>query len=114
MSRVPRQLVLLLAMLAIVPGCQSSEESLEDDLKQLGVTYLSFIDVKQESPSDWEELITFAEENDMWADEIRRARDAGCTVTWDLEIDPATADTTVLAEPPGEGRRLMADGGLER
>jgi hypothetical protein len=111
-------------MLAVVPGCQAEEdgnvesgnETIRDDLFHMGLSFQAYQEEKNASPSGWDEFISFAEENEGregggFPEHIRRVRDAGYSVTWDLGIFGVDYSTTVLAEPPGgAGLRLMANG----
>jgi len=99
-------------------GCTGSEAAkeikLRNDLKTLGLAYISYHDENQKGPASWEELIAYATKANLFPVAIQRVRDAGYEVTWNVKLSDVQGGTsnTVLAKPPGEGPKLMMDGSV--
>jgi hypothetical protein len=114
-----RSALLLLCVLCVAlvacQGCQPDKDAmLRNDLKSVGLAYISFFDENKKSPANWEELISFAERVNLYPDAAQRVRDAGYTMTWGANLnDQSAANDTVLASPPGTGPKLMMNGRVE-
>src|SRR5689334_13133351 len=97
--------LLIVAALVVVPGfagCDGGRAKLMEDLKYTGMAYHNYIDEKQAGPPDWEELIRCAQFYGITGEHIRRVRDAGYEMKWNVKLadikEPTS--TVVLAKPP--------------
>ncbi len=94
-------------------GAAAGATDIRKDLSTLGRAYGNYIDANAKGPADWQSLIDASPKE---ADVLKRARDAGVTVKWNLTYRKATAgaSNTVLAESPNGGPKLMLDGGVAK
>jgi hypothetical protein len=87
------------------------------DLAAVGIAYQYYHDAHRQGPPGWDEFIAFAEgQPDLDADAIRKVRDAGYQMQWNVEFRTVTAglSNTVLAENPAGGPKLMMDGSVQQ
>ena len=87
------------------------------DLAAVGSAYHYYHDVHRQGPPGWDEFIAFADgQSDLDADAIRKVRDAGYQMQWNVEFRTVTAglSNTVLAENAGGGPKLMMDGSVQQ
>jgi hypothetical protein len=94
-----------------------------NDLKQIGLTYLSFVDDKKKPPANLEELIAWAKEPNHQPEAIPVLQQAGpggkYVVLWNVNPikQPAGSSNTVLGHeskvPGATGMVLMADGSVQ-
>jgi hypothetical protein len=101
-------------MLTAGVGCGAGQARLANDLKATGLAYHAYYDDHKQGPPDWNELIKHAEEKNNFPDAIRRVRDAGYDMTWNVkfgELKTPMADT-VLAKPTKTGPTLWMDGSV--
>jgi hypothetical protein len=95
-------------------GAGSGEAGLRNDLKVIGLVYHNYHDEHRQGPPGWDEMIAYAESTNMDGNSIRRVRDAGYDVRWNLKFSEATdgMSNTVLAQRPAGGPKLMLDGSV--
>lgn len=96
---------------------EASAEMTAKDLAAVGTAYHYYHDVYRQGPPGWDEFIAFAEgQSDLDADAIRKVRDAGYQMQWNVEFRTVTAglSNTVLAQNPSGGRKLMMDGSVQQ
>ena len=120
---------LLLVMAAATCGCdqvnqaivqpaveEASQAVISEDLAAAGVAYHYHHDVHSQGPAGWDDFITFADaSDDLDAGAIRRVRDAGYQMQWNVRFRDVTEglSNTVLAESSGGGPKLMLDGSVQ-
>ena len=116
MLSAKRSVLLMCLAFVASQGCNANKEAvLRNDLKSLGLAYISYYDENRKSPANWDELIAFAKQSDLSPDAIQRVRDAGYEVTWNADLNalPEGAANTVLAKKStGDGPQLMMDGSV--
>jgi hypothetical protein len=116
MSRAKAAFFLSCLALLVCSGCGGANQAkLRNDLKATGLAYHGFQEDNKKAPSNWDELIAYAEKANLFPDGIKRVRDAGYTMTWDVKLSELKepASSTVLAKPPGTGPTLMMDGSVK-
>jgi hypothetical protein len=110
MNRPP--IHLLLPLLAFL-GCASGEAKHVNDLKAMGLAFVSFCDDNKQGPANWEELIEYAKKVNLFPESIERVREKGYTVVWEINLQDVDPSTTVIAKPPdGKGYQLYGDGSV--
>ena len=109
-------LLLVVGLMALVlPGCGGGEVRLSNDLKQAGISYLTFYETHKKGPAGWDEWMAHAKSTGSDV-ALTRIKDAKYEITWgaDLTKLPASTAETVLAKPPGKGPVLMMDGSVKK
>lgn len=111
-----RLTLLLLAIASILlTGCDGGRAKLIEDLKYTGEAHKAYLDEYKVGPSGWEELIQFAQVQGITGEHMRRLREAGYEMKWNVKLadikEPTS--TVVLAKPPGDGPKLMLDGSVQ-
>jgi hypothetical protein len=106
--------LLLLGALLPCSGCGQSEAQLRNDLKQVGLAYHNYHDTHKKGPPNWEEFLAFAESANEPVDSLRRVRDAGYQVQWEVDFSRVAEGLAngVMARPSGPGPTLMMDGSV--
>jgi hypothetical protein len=111
--------VLWLTVVVAISACQgcggNSQAKLSLDLKRTGLAYISFHDDKdKKGPANWDELIDYAGKANLFPESIKRVRDAGYTMTWNVKLSEVTQPTSnvILAKPASAGPTLMLDGSV--
>jgi hypothetical protein len=95
---------------------EATEATMSNDLAAVGLAYHDHHDVHSQGPAGWDEFITFAEGSEsLDANAIRRVRDAGYQMQWNVRFRDVTAglSNTVLAENTSGGPKLMLDGSVQ-
>jgi hypothetical protein len=114
MMRTTAIFCLFVAMLTAGTGCGAGQARLANDLKVTGLAYHSYHNDHTQGPPGWDELIKYAEETNNAPDAIRRVKDAGYEMTWNVklgDVKGAIADT-VLGKPTKGGPTLWMDGSV--
>lgn len=107
-------LLVLITLAAAAAGCGAGQARLTNDLKGTGMVYHLYHDDNKQGPPGWDELIKYAEETNNFPDAIRRVRDAGYEMTWNVkfsELKTPLVDT-VLGKPTKAGPTLWMDGSV--
>jgi len=101
----------------VQPAVQQATGAMtSQDLSAVGLAYHSYHDAFNQGPPGWDEFITFAEgQPGVDADAIRKVREAGYQMQWNIKFRDVTAglSNTVLAENPSGGPKLMLDGSVQ-
>ena len=115
MLRMTRRVLLMCLAATVLAGCSGGEAKLRNDLKQVGLVYMSYHDQHGKGPPNWDELTKFAQDTNLSPASVQSVRDAGYQVKFEVELSKLEkgSSETVLAEKPGSGMKLYCDGSVQ-
>jgi hypothetical protein len=104
--------------LLVLSGCGPTQQSLNEAVKFVGMTYFNYQQIWKRPPANWEDILTLSQAEGLEADRqmINLVRSSGYTVVWNVDCIAPGANERILAyhspDPARGGKVLFADGSL--